>query len=309
MAATSLEPTGDFYILCLPSCHSNILWTAIVEWVRIKPSPAFIFTTYSHTCTIKLLADMTSRPEYAGASAIGTSSSTDLGDQANVQQYTDKHTIPCGTYGDIPDATYTSGSALEASCSTLPRTLDPCGPNENITSITSDHDPLWHEAGSSKCLPYAVASEVLHTSLEDLVYPEYDEGFDGEHLIEQSQMDLKGKGKARTDDGIMLLNSSCAPAEPTHDFTFLDIFEVNWLFRYPWLYNNNITSCSFQSVEHWVVHTKSILGMYADRQIPLPLNHRVDISVGWSRPSCTHDSQALVKRTISICDRRAAAAC
>ena len=180
---------------------------------------------------------MTSEPKCEKTSVTGASSPTEVGNQAQDQQYhIDKHTIPYGAYHKVLDATHTpSGTTVEASSSTLLQTSNHSGgTNDDVSSATSNDEFPCNEIGSSKCLPLTLASEVLHPSLEDLVYPESpradDKNSDRELLTEQSHTDQKGKGKARAKDENMPVNPSCGPAEPTHGFTFLSILHVCLVF-------------------------------------------------------------------------------
>ncbi|KAL4069131.1 hypothetical protein J3A83DRAFT_4059514, partial [Scleroderma citrinum] len=58
----------------------------------------------------------------------------------------------------------------------------------------------------------------------------------------------------------------------------------------------NISPFTSQPVEDWVTHTKSILAMYADRQVPLPLNRKLDISLNEPSQFVAGALQLLVNR-------------
>ncbi|KAG2338800.1 hypothetical protein BDR05DRAFT_992362 [Suillus weaverae] len=141
---------------------------------------------------------------------------------------------------------------------TTPALISDGGTYDNVSSTTLPDQPrelLPGGMGSfAQSLPSTIAPPLVQPALQEFIYPPK------KNADRRYSAAAKGKGKALKEDQFF------SGQHPT-DLGPLDDEDL----LYP--------SPDFSSTDEWVAHTRPILQDYANRQIPLPLGQRVNISL------------------------------
>ncbi|KAG1768056.1 hypothetical protein EV702DRAFT_1203489 [Suillus placidus] len=147
--------------------------------------------------------------------------------------------------------------SYDPSDTATPALIPDGGTCDNVSSTTlpdQPHELLPGGMGSfTQSLPSTIAPPLVQPTLQEFISPL-------KNADRRYSAAAKGKGKALTEDQLF------SGQYPT-DLGPLDDEDLS----YP--------SPDFSSTDEWVAHTRPILQDYANRQIPLPLGQRVNVSL------------------------------
>ncbi|KAG2135162.1 hypothetical protein DEU56DRAFT_913528 [Suillus clintonianus] len=152
----------------------------------------------------------------------------------------------------VPPIAGADSCSYDPSDATTPDLIPDGSTYDNVSSATP---PEQSPELLTRSLPSTIALPLLHPALQDFILPK--QNADG-----RCSSAAKGKGK-------VLPEEQPFPGKGPADLQFLEALDDEDLLYPP----------DFSSTEEWVAHTRPILQDYANRQIPLPLGRRVNVSL------------------------------